>query len=31
VETRRRLTEVYREDIKELQEMLGRDLSHWLA
>jgi hypothetical protein len=30
-ETRRRLTEVYCEDIKELQEMLGRDLSHWLA
>ena len=30
-ETRRRLTEVYREDIQELQEMLGRDLSHWLA
>jgi hypothetical protein len=30
-ETRRRLTEVYRADILELQEMLGRDLSHWLA
>jgi hypothetical protein len=30
-ETRRRLTEVYREDIEELPEMLGRDLSHWLA
>ncbi|MDT5271644.1 MAG: hypothetical protein QOH49_3830 [Acidobacteriota bacterium] len=30
-ELRRQLTEVYREDIKELQEMLGRDLSHWLA
>jgi hypothetical protein len=30
-ELRRRLTDVYREDIKELQEMLGRDLSHWLA
>lgn len=29
-EVRRRLTEVYREDIKELQDMLGRDLSHWL-
>ncbi|MDT7688952.1 MAG: hypothetical protein QOE46_1711 [Acidobacteriota bacterium] len=29
-ELRRRLTEVYREDINELQEMLGRDLSHWL-
>jgi hypothetical protein len=30
-ELRRQLTEVYREDIKELQDMLGRDLSHWLA
>jgi hypothetical protein len=30
-ETRRRLTEVYREDIEELQGMIGRDLSHWLA
>ncbi len=30
-ETRRRLTEVYRADIEELQEMMGRDLSHWLA
>jgi hypothetical protein len=29
-ETRRRLIEVYREDILELQEMLGRDLSGWL-
>lgn len=29
-ETRRSLIEVYREDIVELQEMLGRDLSHWL-
>jgi hypothetical protein len=29
-ELRRQLTEVYREDIIELQEMLGRDLSHWL-
>jgi hypothetical protein len=27
---RRHLTEVYREDILELQHMLGRDLSHWL-
>jgi hypothetical protein len=25
------LTEVYRSDILELQELLGRDLSHWLA
>jgi hypothetical protein len=29
-EMRRRLIEVYREDIVELQEMLGRDLSGWL-
>lgn len=29
-ELRRRLIEVYREDITELQEMLGRDLSGWL-
>jgi hypothetical protein len=29
-ELRRQLTEVYREDIQELQDMLGRDLSHWL-
>ncbi len=28
--TRRRLTEVYRDDIDELQGILGRDLSHWL-
>jgi len=27
---KRELTEVYREDILELQRMLGRDLSHWL-
>jgi hypothetical protein len=27
---RRRLTEDYREDILSLQELLGRDLSHWL-
>jgi hypothetical protein len=27
---RRHLIEVYREDILELQGMLGRDLSHWL-
>lgn len=30
-EMRRRLIEVYREDIVELQEMLGRDLSGWLS
>ena len=29
-EARRRLIEVYREDIVELQGMLGRDLSGWL-
>jgi len=27
---RRQLTAVYRDDILRLQEMLGRDLSHWL-
>lgn len=27
---RRQLTEIYRDDILELQEMIGRDLSHWL-
>jgi hypothetical protein len=27
---RRQLIETYREDITELQRMLGRDLSHWL-
>ena len=27
---RRQLTEIYREDIIELERMLGRDLSHWL-
>jgi hypothetical protein len=27
---RRQLIEVYRDDIDELQGMLGRDLSHWL-
>jgi DNA-binding TFAR19-related protein (PDSD5 family) len=30
VELRRQLTEVYREDIIQLQDMLRRDLSHWL-
>jgi hypothetical protein len=29
-ELRRQLTEVYREDIIRLQDMLRRDLSHWL-
>ena len=27
---RRELTESYREDIRNLQDMVGRDLSHWL-
>jgi hypothetical protein len=27
---RRHLTEIYREDIIKLEQMLGRDLSHWL-
>jgi hypothetical protein len=31
LETRRHLIDVYREDIRELQDMLGRDLSHWLT
>jgi hypothetical protein len=30
VELRRQLTEIYREDIIQLQGMLQRDLSHWL-
>lgn len=30
-ETHARLTEYYRDDILDLQELLGRDLSHWLA
>jgi len=29
-QTRRKLTEMYREDINRLQELVGRDLSHWL-
>jgi hypothetical protein len=29
-EMRRQLTEVYREDILKLQDMIERDLSHWL-
>lgn len=29
-ETRRRLTEDYREDIRELEGLIQRDLSHWL-
>ena len=28
---RQRLTKVYRKDIEELQDMIGRDLSHWLG
>ena len=30
-ETRSRLSEGFREDISELQEMIGQDLAHWLA
>ena len=30
-ETRARLTEEYREDILKLQDLIGRDLSHWLT
>jgi hypothetical protein len=30
-DTRARLTEDYREDILKLQDLIGRDLSHWLA
>jgi hypothetical protein len=29
-EIRARLTEDYREDILKLQDLIGRDLSHWL-
>ncbi|MDX1540966.1 MAG: sulfotransferase, partial [Geminicoccaceae bacterium] len=29
-ETRRRLVEIYRDDIRQLQELIGRDLRHWL-
>jgi len=27
---RRQLTDEYREDIPKLQNLIGRDLSHWL-
>ena len=30
-ELRTRLTEAYRKDILSLQDLIGRDLSHWLA
>ena len=30
-ETRRRLIEDYSDDIEQLQALIGRDLSHWLA
>lgn len=30
-ETRQYLQELYREDILQLQSLIGRDLSHWLA
>lgn len=29
-ETREYLKELYREDILQLQDLIGRDLSHWL-
>ena len=29
-ETRRRLVETYREDVLRSQELIGRDLAHWL-
>ncbi len=29
-DTRHRLVELFREDVQTLQELLGRDLSHWL-
>ena len=29
-EIRRQLTEVYRDDILKLQDLIGRDLSHWI-
>jgi hypothetical protein len=29
-DTRRRLIEIYRDDIRHLQTLIGRDLSHWL-
>jgi tetrahydromethanopterin S-methyltransferase subunit F len=28
--TAAKLREAYREDIKELSQLIGRDLSHWL-
>ena len=31
LETRQQLIELYREDILKLQELIQRDLSHWLA
>jgi hypothetical protein len=30
-ETRRRLIDAYRDDIELLQNLIGRDLSHWLV
>jgi hypothetical protein len=29
--TRRRLIEIYRDDILHLQDLINRDLSHWLS
>lgn len=31
IQLRQQLTEVYIEDIKQLQQIVGRDLSHWLV
>ena len=31
VETRRELSQIYRQDILQLQELINRDLSKWLT
>jgi hypothetical protein len=28
-ETRRRLRDIYHEDVRKLQDLLGRELDHW--
>jgi hypothetical protein len=30
-EHRRQLVDVYRDDIRELEKLVGRSLEHWLA
>lgn len=30
-EVRTKMTELYRDDLSELEQLIGRDLSHWLA